>query len=91
MILFKTLIFTLVVPGTVLVCLPWVVSQSAPPSFGYHSGALRYFGAVPALAGAAVYFRCAWDFATRGRGTPAPIDPPRALVARGLYRYVRNP
>ena len=26
-----------------------------------------------------------------GRGTPAPIDPPKELVARGLYRYVRNP
>jgi protein-S-isoprenylcysteine O-methyltransferase Ste14 len=27
----------------------------------------------------------------QGQGTPAPIDPPRQLVAVGFYRYVRNP
>jgi protein-S-isoprenylcysteine O-methyltransferase Ste14 len=26
-----------------------------------------------------------------GEGTPAPAEPPRELVAHGLYRYVRNP
>jgi hypothetical protein len=31
------------------------------------------------------------DFALAGRGTPAPIDPPRELVVRGLYRVTRNP
>jgi len=30
-------------------------------------------------------------FATEGQGTLAPWDPPRALVVRGPYRYVRNP
>jgi protein-S-isoprenylcysteine O-methyltransferase Ste14 len=30
-------------------------------------------------------------FATEGEGTLAPWDPPRRLVVRGLYRYVRNP
>lgn len=34
---------------------------------------------------------CIWDFARVGRGTLAPVDPPRQLVVRGLYRYVRNP
>jgi len=41
--------------------------------------------------GAAIYLWCIWDFASLGRGTPAPVDPPRRLVARGLYRYSRNP
>jgi protein-S-isoprenylcysteine O-methyltransferase Ste14 len=26
-----------------------------------------------------------------GQGTPAPWDPPRKLIIRGPYRYVRNP
>ena len=30
-------------------------------------------------------------FATDGKGTLAPWDPPRELVVRGPYRYVRNP
>ncbi|HET7435046.1 MAG TPA: isoprenylcysteine carboxylmethyltransferase family protein [Thermoanaerobaculia bacterium] len=43
------------------------------------------------LAGGAIMARCVWDFAWTGRGTPAPFDPPRHLVVRGLYRWVRNP
>ena len=38
-----------------------------------------------------IYLWCVWDFATFGRGTPAPIDAPKCLVVRGLYRYTRNP
>ena len=34
---------------------------------------------------------CIFEFAHTGRGTLAPVDPPRVLVVRGLYRYVRNP
>jgi protein-S-isoprenylcysteine O-methyltransferase Ste14 len=30
-------------------------------------------------------------FASDGKGTLAPWDPPRHLVIRGPYRYVRNP
>lgn len=30
-------------------------------------------------------------FAGPGQGTLAPWDPPRRLVVRGVYRYVRNP
>jgi protein-S-isoprenylcysteine O-methyltransferase Ste14 len=30
-------------------------------------------------------------FATEGKGTLAPWDPPRQLVVQGPYRYVRNP
>jgi protein-S-isoprenylcysteine O-methyltransferase Ste14 len=44
------------------------------------------------LVGAAIYSWCAfWAFAAVGRGTPAPIDPPRRLVVHGLYRVMRNP
>jgi protein-S-isoprenylcysteine O-methyltransferase Ste14 len=41
--------------------------------------------------GALLLGTCIWEFARSGRGTLAPVDPPRQLVIRGLYRYVRNP
>src|SRR5262249_16236541 len=41
--------------------------------------------------GVLIYLWCAWDFGAAGSGTPAPIDPPKDLVVRGLYKWVRNP
>ena len=41
--------------------------------------------------GALIYLWCLWHFAVFGRGTPAPIDAPKRLVIRGLYKYSRNP
>jgi protein-S-isoprenylcysteine O-methyltransferase Ste14 len=48
-------------------------------------------GMAIAAAGAAVALWCIFTFAFIGRGTPAPFDPPRRLVIRGPYRFVRNP
>ena len=87
----KTLIFTFLVPGTVTILVPrWLLSSSAG-SEHFNIGVFRYVGVVPILLGASIYLWCAWDFTFAGKGTPAPIDPPKELVARGLYRYVRNP
>lgn len=89
-VLAKTLVFTVLVPGTVTVLLPyWILSASGGlrrPEPGVASAA----GALLILAGVAIYLSCVWDFAG-ARGTPAPIDPPKELVARGLYRFTRNP
>jgi len=46
---------------------------------------------VVGAAGAAIALWCIFTFAFIGRGTPAPFDPPRRLVIRGPYRFVRNP
>ena len=48
-------------------------------------------GMVIGAAGAAVALWCIFTFATIGKGTPAPFDPPRRLVIRGPYRFARNP
>ena len=87
--LVRTAIFTLAVPGTVLIYVPYRLLEGRTGGFGPGPG--RYPGAVLVLLGAAVYLRCAWNFAAEGFGTPAPIDPPKELVVRGLYRHVRNP
>ena len=86
---FKTLVFTLVVPGTVTFVVPrWLLASRSSPDLPPGG---RPIGLTMLLAGTAIYLWCAWDFAVTGRGTPAPIDPPKKLVARGLYRHVRNP
>ena len=81
------LVFTVLVPGTVTVVIPryllGVGARVAVP-FGLP-------GVLPIALGALCYLWCAWDFTSIGQGTPAPIDPPKVLVARGLYRVVRNP
>ena len=90
MLLVKNLIFTVVVPGTVAVYVPiGVIARYGSLAVAW--SVEQYFALLPLLAGAAVYARCVWDFATAGQGTPAPIDAPRHLVVRGLYRYIRNP
>jgi protein-S-isoprenylcysteine O-methyltransferase Ste14 len=86
--LLKTLLFTIFVPGTVAVAIPHsLLDRSA-----LHSrGPLAWIGVLVLLVGAGIYFRCAWEFAVRGLGTPAPIAPTKILVVTGLHRYVRNP
>jgi protein-S-isoprenylcysteine O-methyltransferase Ste14 len=87
----KTVIFTLFVPGTVAIWIPYGILSSAGAGGTISTGGFRYFGLAVITIGALIYLWCAWDFTFAGKGTPAPIDPPRELVVRGLYRYVRNP
>lgn len=88
MLLFvKNLLFTVLVPGTVAVFIPLYVYSHTDPDLSVRS----VVAGLLLLLGASIYAWCLWDFAVTGRGTPAPIDPPKVLVVRGLYRYTRNP
>ncbi len=84
----RAALFVLVVPGTVGGWLPWWIGRDAARGAPLAARVL----AVPALAlGWGVLLWCVRDFVRRGRGTPAPYDPPAALVTGGLYDHVRNP
>jgi protein-S-isoprenylcysteine O-methyltransferase Ste14 len=86
-LLLENLLFTMIAPGTVAGLLPWLLTRdSSIASAGFHTVALVLFG-----IGGAIYAWCVWDFASFGRGTPAPIAAPKKLVVRGLYRFTRNP
>ena len=87
----RAIFFVLLLPGTVAGYVPFTVlhtedrlrvPQLSPSSVG---------AAVLAIVGTVVLLRCVWDFFANGKGTLAPIDPPRVLVVSGLYRFTRNP
>lgn len=84
----RNVLFTIVVPGTVVGLLPALVLE---PAASFSINGWRAAGLPFLLAGIAMYFWCLWHFARSGNGTPAPTDPPKYLVARGPYRWVRNP
>jgi protein-S-isoprenylcysteine O-methyltransferase Ste14 len=86
-LILKNLLFTVLVPGTVVVYVPLQIVAGRSPG----SGVVPALGVALLVLGATVYAWCVWDFAAFGRGTPAPIDAPKKLVIRGLYRYTRNP
>lgn len=88
--LIKTAIFTVVVPGTVAIYVPQTLRDRVAADH-VSSSVFSGVSLVLFLCGAAIYLWCAWDFAVQGLGTPAPIDAPRVLVVKGLYRFTRNP
>lgn len=83
-------VFTILVPGTVTVLLPYYFLDQSVPGIRTW-GPSQLAAAAIIVIGAAIYFRCLWDFVIAGRGLPGPVDHPKTLVVRGLYRYVRNP
>jgi protein-S-isoprenylcysteine O-methyltransferase Ste14 len=77
--------------GFVLVYLParflsW--SGIAAPAT---TGAPQVAGMILVTIGTVIALSCVFTFVFIGKGTPAPFDPPRKLVIRGPYRFVRNP
>ena len=91
MLLLRSVFFTFLQPGVVTVLIPyWLISSrgaGVPSSYE----ALRYLSFPLIVIGVTGLLWCIWDFFSVGRGTISPIDPPKHLVVRGLYRYVRNP
>ena len=81
--IFRTLIFTIVVPGFWTVLMPyWMLPRGVRPDIRGTGAA----GWVLITAGVALYLMCAfWGFALRGKGTPLPLDPPKRLVQEGPY------
>lgn len=86
----KVVAFTVVVPGTVIVLVPYLILGD-PSLESLDELGISLLGLLPIVLGAALYLRCAYDFAVLGGGTPAPIEPPARLVKGGPYRYSRNP
>ncbi len=77
--------------GLLLVFVPAQILERAGITQPAQLGIVEYGGVLLAVAGALIALWCILTFVTVGQGTPAPFDPPRRLVVRGPYRFVRNP
>jgi protein-S-isoprenylcysteine O-methyltransferase Ste14 len=85
----KSLLFILLVPAVVAGLVPWRIAAGGSRGLGHPF--LKPLAVPLWLSGAGVLLWTIWDFTFKGRGTPAPVDPPEELVVEGLYRYSRNP
>ena len=86
----RSLLWTVLLPGVIAAYVPWRY-------FGLSQVQLDLtrlsdvVGVMCIALGVVLLAACIFEFAWSGRGTLSPADPPRHLVVRGLYRYVRNP
>jgi protein-S-isoprenylcysteine O-methyltransferase Ste14 len=89
-VLLRALVYSSLFVAVVLVLIPAQLVVRAGltrPAYGL----LEYVGVALVILGSGIAAWCVLTFVVVGRGTPAPFDPPRRLVVRGPYRYVRNP
>ena len=84
----KSFLFLIVAPGMVAGYIPLALLRRGSQ---IETGVLAYLAFPLWLVGGIILLWSFWNFLVQGRGTPAPIDPPKELVAVGFYRYVRNP
>jgi protein-S-isoprenylcysteine O-methyltransferase Ste14 len=86
----RSLTWAIALPGMVAGYVPWRFFGLGRVQLDRRTPG-QVAGLLVLAIGAVVLAVCIWEFAARGRGTLAPMDPPRDLVVSGLYRYVRNP
>ena len=97
MMALRQLLSILILPFTVTVLLPFWLTRRFSSVDSYWMGdvallmLVRVAGLLILLAGLSLFVWCVSLFWRVGKGTLAPWDPTKKLVAAGPYRWVRNP
>ena len=87
----------LLLPFLVVVIVPyWLLNTFVAYDARWGNGSLigrlpRAAGVVSIIGGLVLFSWCVSLFARVGKGTLAPWDPTSNLVAKGPYRFIRNP
>lgn len=90
-VLLRSIIYASIFIGFFLVFMPAQILNKANIIQPEAAGFFQASGMIIVIIGAMLVLWCLLTFVFIGRGTPAPFDPPRRLVIKGPYKYVRNP
>jgi protein-S-isoprenylcysteine O-methyltransferase Ste14 len=90
-VLVRAVTYAVLFIGFVLVYLPGRFLSWSGIVAPATTGPLQVGGMIMVAIGTVIALWCVFTFVFIGKGTPAPFDPPRKLVIRGPYRFVRNP
>jgi protein-S-isoprenylcysteine O-methyltransferase Ste14 len=93
--LLRHLLAIAILPFSVTVLIPFWIARRYSIGFTLATEnvllALQVAGLLVLVLGLLLFLSSLHRFASDGRGTLAPWDPPKHLVVRGPYRFVRNP
>jgi protein-S-isoprenylcysteine O-methyltransferase Ste14 len=87
----RAVFVTFAVPGVVTIAAPYVILHRSGAVWMPALSLLSSGAATMWAVSLAALLHSIWAFAAYGEGTLVPVDPPKVLVVRGLYRYTRNP
>ena len=90
-VLIRAVTYAALFIGLVLVYLPGRFARWSGIVEPARTGVPQVAGMMLVTIGTLIALWCVLTFVFIGKGTPAPFDPPRRLVIRGPYRFVRNP
>lgn len=89
----RSLLFGTIVGLSIMVVLPYAFI-SLNDALGlpiYTNFLLKATGILLIIVGIALFVYCFQLFKIVGKGTPVPLEPPKELVIKGIYKYTRNP
>lgn len=87
----KNLLLLILVPGTVVLLVPYILLHSSQVLLNFTLNLFSAFLLFVFLSGALMVIWAVWAFTAIGKGTPIPFDPPLNFVPGGIYRFMRNP
>ena len=92
---FRHLLAIAALPFVVAVVVPGLLARRDgirfAPADSLPDAAVQGAGLMVLVVGLVLFVSSLQRFVVDGKGTLAPWDPPRRLVLRGPYRFVRNP